>query len=144
MALSDSLGFISVIIGHFILHATSNPGYDASLASSMILGAVGGAILCPLWRALVSLKAWLFPPSNANQDEGHIPPATFLHSIALLPNGLWGFGEPTMFGAFAGIVGSVVLPRYGHAILDLDHAARAGALGGTVIVLGEYDTREGW
>ncbi|KIM20441.1 hypothetical protein M408DRAFT_13012 [Serendipita vermifera MAFF 305830] len=118
---------ITAFTGHVILRTTSLSGYDTFLRETMYLGAVGGAGLYPIVTLYIHIKNHLFPSTQNDGDT------SFLNMFV-------EFRKRVAFGAAAGAIGSTILRnRGGHEfMLDPEHATCAGALGGAVIVPGDW------
>jgi len=112
-------GFLQLTVGHAILRALHYDGYDLPLKGSMKLGA---------WGA--SLGGFIFAliPSCGMRLTG----ALGWIKMTILP-----FISSMAFGAVAGALGSRMMTKWGEGfgILDQQHAAIAGAVGGVAIGL---------
>ncbi|KIM28641.1 hypothetical protein M408DRAFT_23680 [Serendipita vermifera MAFF 305830] len=107
------------------LRTISLPGYDTLLRETMYLGATGGAVLYPIMTAFILTKNHLFPSTQNGEDA----------PLTVILNMFIELGKPVAVGATAGAIGSTIL-RDHELMLDPEHAARAGALGGTVLIPG--------
>ena len=114
--------FLFLITGHAILRLTDLAVYnDFSIHSSMQVGAAGGAILLPALLVVAAIEDCLKTESMRNSLAGSVT----LNMLSLF--------RSTAAGAAAGWAGSKVLLSHGYTVMDPQHAAWAGALGGTVL-----------
>ena len=137
-------GFLFVITGHAILRLTHLAVYsEFTIQSSMQVGAAGGAIMSPalaIFNGIAENCLRIRAPQQGDEDEdgdgdGDGEEALGVCSIApnMIARNMLSLGMSTALGAAAGGVGSKVLLLHGVSVMDPLHAARAGALGGTVL-----------
>jgi len=122
--LSTLQGFLFLITGHAILRLTDLAEYsEYSVRSSMLVGAVGGAIMFP---AILVFRGIAEDCLGVRDQVQRASGCSVIRSMLNL-------GIATALGAAAGAVGSKVLLPRGFSVIDPVHAARAGALGGVVL-----------
>lgn len=127
-------GLVTMVVGHAILRATSLPGYDPSVATSVRIGAVGGCIMAipsgviQILYALIPVAIW----KKVDPESGKSIYARRSLSFLLLA-GVLSLGWCVALGAAIGAIGAAIFEATHKSGLDVVHAAKAGALGGTIL-----------
>jgi len=127
IAFATGVSTLFLITGHAILRLTDLAEYrEYSIRSSMLVGAVGGAIIFPIILIIrLIAKDYLsvrHPEGDRQRTLGY-----WITSLML------SLSITTIHGAAAGGIESNLLLTYGFNVIDPVHAPRAGALGGFVL-----------
>lgn len=108
------------LIGNLILYTTHHSGYIDTNEVVAIAGAVGGilAVLC------LGVILNFIPRTSVNQHTGEVEHSWFIRAPAVV-----------CAGALTGPIGVSILKKHHYDLQGLDplHAARAGALGATIM-----------
>ncbi|KAH7886634.1 hypothetical protein F5I97DRAFT_1022256 [Phlebopus sp. FC_14] len=124
VALGTFSGFLSMIIGQSVLRAANYSGYDVPLSSSMKIGAAGGAVVPGISILIIALASNVCGLWHYWEVDG-------LRHVTKIGGVVVGVA----LNAAAGAAGAGLMNTYqpGLDCLDSVHAARAGALGATIV-----------
>ncbi|CAG7849003.1 SubName: Full=Uncharacterized protein {ECO:0000313/EMBL:CCA67383.1} [Serendipita indica DSM 11827] len=120
--------------GHVILRTAHIPEYvEYSVRSSAAIGAVGGAFVGIPITLTMQLASWLFGLDSAMKDGKIREGLCGLNPCNILISFIAMLGLIVGWGAAAGAIGSALLRKYGHHVIGVLAATRAGAVGTAVL-----------